>query len=68
MKNWMAQADKFLTQSACKHIFLCRAHLMVPAVSVANELVSSTFKYLVSICCSSCSMLSDTLPYPAPSV
>jgi len=30
---------------------------LVHAVSVANELVCSTFKYLVSICCSSCSML-----------
>jgi len=31
---------------------------LVPAVSVANELTAHCFKYLVSICCSTCSMLS----------
>jgi len=56
---FIAQLDLLaITSFSIGHGFL------VTAVSVENELVCSTFKYLVSMFCSSCSVLSETLLLP----
>jgi len=61
----MAQADRFLTQSACNHIIIYWAQVIGSwRISVDNELTAQPSNIWSAFAVAVCSVLSETLHLP----